>query len=83
MFEYYKELKKYKLELKKKYLQKKWLLNKDTDFGLLEDIIQQCNNNPGLTVTVKLGDGTVLELKTMKDKPYTNPLFTEAAFLEG
>ena len=82
MFEYFKELREYKKELKKRYLQKKYLLKKDCDWGMLEDLIQQCNQNPNLTITVKLGDGTVLDLKTTSTRRSTNPLFTDRAYQE-
>lgn len=57
-------------KLKQKMLlekqQKKLLINKNTDWGLLEQLIQQVNENPELQVTVSLRDGTTLKLKTIK-----------------
>lgn len=76
------ELKKFKLELKKEEERKKYLLSSKADIGLLEDAVQECNNNPNLVVTIKLGDGTVIELKTVKDKKQVNPLFTDAVYQE-
>ena len=77
------ELKKFKLELKKEEERKKYLLSANADVGILEDAVQLCNQDPNLQVTVKLGDGTVIELKTIKDKKVSNPLFTGAAYLEN
>ena len=82
MFEYYKEIKEYKKFLKKELLKKKYLLSAKADVGILEDAIQECNANPNLVVTIKLGDGTVIELKTVKDKKQVNPLFTDAVYQE-
>ena len=78
-----KALKDYKLELLKQDALRKNLLDHKTDWGLLESFIKQCNDNPGLKITVILNDGTKLELSTTKEqyKP-KNPLFTEQAFLE-
>ena len=43
---------------------KRKLLNKKSDFHLLEQLIQKCNENPDLRIEVRLTDGTVLLLKT-------------------
>lgn len=77
-----KELQDFKLELKKKEEQYKYLLNSKCDWSFIEELIQECNQNPNLMFTVKLGDGTVLELKVRKDKTTTNPLFTDEAYRE-
>lgn len=77
------ELKKFKLELKKEEERKRYLLSAKADVGILEDAVQLCNQDPSLQVTIKLGDGTVIELKTLKDKRVSNPLFTGAAYLEN
>lgn len=82
MFENYKEIKEFKKELKKQYLQKKYLLKKECDWGLIEELVQKANSNPSLAVTVKLSDGTVIEMKTTKDQKKINPLFTDAVFEE-
>ena len=82
MFENYKEIKQFKKELKKQYLQKKYLLKKECDWGLIEELVQKANSNPSLAVTVKLSDGTVIEMKTTKDQKKINPLFTNAAYEE-
>lgn len=76
------ELKKFKLELKKEEERKKYLLSSKADIGLLEDAVQECNNNPNLVVEIKLGDGTIIELKTVKDKKQVNPLFTNQVYEE-
>ena len=55
--EFYKQ-KKAEERLKKK------LLGKKSDFHLLEQLIQKCNENPDLRIEVRLTDGTVLLLKT-------------------
>lgn len=55
--EFYKQ-KKAEEKLKRK------LLNKKSDFHLLEQLIQKCNENPDLRIEVRLTDGTVLLLKT-------------------
>lgn len=44
------------------------LLNAQTDWSMLEYFIQEVNNNPKLKVDIKLGDGTVLNIETYKDK---------------
>ena len=43
---------------------KRKLLSKKSDFHLLEQLIQKCNENPDLRIEVRLTDGTVLLLKT-------------------
>ena len=50
--------------------------------AFLEEVIQEANQNPGLIVKVTLPDGTVIDIKTVKDSKVVNPLFTEAAYLE-
>ena len=42
------------------------LINKHTDWGMLEELIQRCNNNPDLEVSVTTRDGTTIKLKTTK-----------------
>lgn len=51
-------------EKKKEEKLKKKLLSRKTDFHLLEQLIQKCNENPDLRIEVRLNDGTVLFLKT-------------------
>lgn len=78
-----KELNKFRMELKKEEERKRYLLSSKADVGILEDAVQLCNQDPSLQVTIKLGDGTVIELKTLKDKKASNPLFTSEAYLEN
>lgn len=77
-----KEIKEYKKQLIKEKLKRETLLSKHSDWALLEEFIQQCNDNPGLHVKVTLNDGTTLDLVTTKEQKKVNPLFTEAAFEE-
>lgn len=81
-----KENKKFLEEVQRQLLQKQQqeqnLINHSTDWGALEEFIQQCNNNPGLVISVTLADGTKLEIKTVKDERKVNPLFTQAAYEE-
>ena len=53
----------YKQKKKEEKLKKK-LLGKKSDWHLLEQLIQKCNDNPDLRIEVRLNDGTVLLLKT-------------------
>lgn len=48
--------------------QKKNLLNAKTDFALLEQFIQKCNDNPALRIEIRLKDGTKLLMKTHVEK---------------
>jgi hypothetical protein len=60
------QLKKLKQKMLLEKQQKKLLINKNTDWGLLEQLIQRINENPELEVSVNLRDGTTLKLKTIK-----------------
>ena len=60
------QLKKLKQKMLLEKQQKKLLITKDTDWGLLEQLIQNVNENPELEVSVNLRDGTTLKLKTIK-----------------
>lgn len=42
---------------------RKRLINRKTDFGLLEQLIQKCNENPDLRIDIHLTDGTVLNMR--------------------
>lgn len=81
-----KENKQFLEEVQKQLLQKQMqeqnLINHNTDWGALEEYVQQCNNNPGLIINVTLADGTKLEIKTVKEQKKVNPLFTQAVFEE-
>lgn len=41
------------------------LLNRNMDYSFLEEIVQKMNENPLLSVTVNLKDGTRISLNTM------------------
>lgn len=60
------QIKKLKQKMLLEKQQKKLLISKNTDWGLLEQLIQQVNENPELEVSVNLRDGTTLKLKTIK-----------------
>ena len=72
-----REIKEYKKQLIQEKLKRETLLSKHSDWA------QQCNNNPGLHITVTLNDGTKLDLVTQKEQKKVNPLFTEAAYDEN
>lgn len=44
--------------------EKNKLINSDSNWGMLEYFIQQCNDNPNLRVQIRTRDGTVIEMKT-------------------
>ena len=77
-----RELEQYKLELKKKELERAQLIKSKMDFGALEEFIMKCNTNPGLHVKFTLADGTVIDMFSEKDIIKRNPLFTEQVFQE-
>lgn len=77
-----KEIKEYKKQLIQEKLRRETLLSKHSDWAMLEEFIQQCNNNPGLHIKATLNDGTILDFVTIKEQKKVNPLFTEAAFEE-
>ena len=60
------QIKKLKQKMLLEKQQKKLLVNINTDWGLLEQLIQQVNENPELEVSVNLRDGTTLKLRTTK-----------------
>lgn len=57
-------LNKYKASLKLREAKSKYLLNAHTDWAMLEEFIQDCNNDPNLEVNITLGDGTKIQIKT-------------------
>lgn len=75
-------LKEAKKKIIEEEIKRQNLLSKSTDWGALEEFIQEVNANPGLTITVTLNDNTKLELKTTKEKKYSNPLFDERVYQE-
>ena len=77
-----KELEAYKLELKKKELERAQLIKSKMDWAALEEFVQKCNANPGLHIKCTLSDGTVIDMCTEKEHRKTNPLFTDAVYAE-
>lgn len=78
-----KELAQYRVELKKKELERKQLIKSKMDFGVLEEFIMKCNSNPGLHVKFTLADGTIVDMFSEKDlAAKRNPLFTDAVYDE-
>ena len=89
IFEYFKAKKQAKQAFKlewTKYLEnirkKSAVIDRHFDIAYLEEVIQQCNNNPGLHIKVTLNDGTTYDLVTTREQKKVNPLFTGAAFEE-
>lgn len=60
----FKEAREFYRQKKREEKLKKKLLGKKSDWHLLEQLIQKCNDNPDLRIEVRLNDGTVLLLKT-------------------
>lgn len=73
--EYYKTLKREEKE-------KQRLINAKTNFILLENLIQKCNENDKLKITVYLKDGTRLELQTTQEKKRSMPKFDGVEYVE-
>ena len=59
--EFYKE-KKAEEKLRKR------LIRHNTDFAILEQFVQKCNENPDLRIDIHLSDGTVINMKTYHKK---------------
>ena len=59
--EFYKE-KKAEEKLRKR------LIRHNTDFAILEQFVQKCNENPDLRIDIHLSDGTVINMKTYHRK---------------
>ena len=47
------------------------LINRKTDFSMLEQFIQSVNANPDLKITFTTSDGTTVELQTVKERKKT------------
>ncbi len=47
------------------------LINRKTDFSMLEQFIQSVNSNPDLKITFTTSDGTTVELQTVKERKRT------------
>ena len=60
----FKEARDFYKQKKREEKLKKKLLGKKSDWHLLEQLVQKCNDNPDLRIEVRLNDGTVLLLKT-------------------
>lgn len=73
---------KYYRELKRDEEEKKRLINAKTNFILLENLIQRCNENERLKITVYLKDGTRLELQTTQEKKRSVPRFDGVEYEE-
>ncbi len=43
---------------------RKRLIKRNTDFAILEQFVQKCNDNPDLRIDIHLSDGTVINMKT-------------------
>ena len=71
-FSYLKEAVK---ESKKRYdedKRKQHFLKKSIDYQYLEELVQKINENPLLRISVRLSDGTKLELNTKPKKDNVN-----------
>lgn len=66
-------LKQAKIEIVENMKRRQALINRKTDFAMLEQFIQEINVNPALKITFTTKDGTVVELKTVSEhkKTYT------------
>lgn len=58
------KMKEYKLQLLEEQKKKEFLINHETNWEFLEELIKKANDNPHLKVEVTLRDGTVLKLQT-------------------
>lgn len=72
-----KEIKDFKKKLIQDELQKQLLINKKTDFGLLEELIQKVNDNPNLKIKITISDGSVIEINTYKPQKKSRDLIEE------
>lgn len=71
------KLKAYKKQLIKEDNERKLLINSETNWTLLESLIQKCNANPQLRVDIRLKDGTIINLKTVAELPKIDPYADE------
>ena len=55
--------KSYKISIQNE-LNKKALLSSRSDWSMLESLVQKCNENPNLRITVYLNDNTRIDMKT-------------------
>ena len=64
-------LKQAKKEIVEDMKRRQMLINAKTDFAMLEQFIQSVNANPDLKITFTTADGTVIELKTTRERQRT------------
>ena len=64
-------LKQAKKEIVEDMKKRQALINAKTDFAMLEQFVQSVNTNPDLKITFTTADGTVVEIKTTKERQKT------------
>lgn len=64
-------LKQAKTEIVEDMKRRQALINRKTDFAMLEQFIQNVNSNPDLVIKFTTADGTTVELKTVKERKKT------------
>ena len=64
-------LKTAKREIVEDMKRRQTLINRKTDFAMLEQFIQSVNANPNLKITFTTSDGTTVELKTVSERKKT------------
>ena len=64
----WKEAKAFYREKKQEEKARKMLINHNTDWGYLEQLIIKMNENPNLRIDVHTRDGTVLNLRCYEKK---------------
>ena len=64
-------LKEAKKEIVEDMKRRQALINRKTDFAMLEQFIQEVNANPDLKITFTTADGTTVELQTTKERKKT------------
>ena len=47
---------------------RKRLVRRNTDFAILEQFVQKCNENPDLRIDIHLSDGTVINMRCYQKK---------------
>lgn len=72
---------KYKTEMKLQ-LKKHQLLSSKSDWSMIESFVQEMNTQPNLKITVRLNDGTEIQMRcyneeTMKDYEYIEAVVKE------
>ena len=60
----FKEAVSFYKERKAEEKMRKRLIRRNTDFAILEQFVQKCNENPDLRIDIHLSDGTVINMKT-------------------